>query len=259
MYEQLVKSFEKVDLRLAAITLLVVIIHGSFGLLSFIEAPKKVIKNKPLFVSTISLTQEVEIKKEVREIDEHAVFNEKQSPKEKATPKPIEQTLPKKETLVQPKKAPPAKKEIPKPVTPSAPKKEASSFKKDKLKEAKERMAKVNSQKSEKNEPLNASPERKVLGELNANKISDLKLTSALSHKDEVALVLKRELKLPEYGEVEISLTLKNNGQLVKVEIVKTKSEVNSLYIKEGMSHLKFPPSKNEANNVTYLFTLTNE
>ncbi|CDR34598.1 hypothetical protein [Criblamydia sequanensis] len=258
MYEQLIKSFEKGDLRLAAITLLVVIIHGSFGLLSFIEAPKKVIKNKPLFVSTISLTQEVEIKTEVQEIKEHAAINEKESPKEKSTPKTVEKTPPKKETIVQPKKVTPAKKEIPKPATPIAPKKE-TSLKKDKLKEAKERMAKVNSQNSVKNETLNASPERKALGELNANKISDLKLTSALSHKDEVALVLKRELKLPDYGEVEISLTLKSNGQLVKADIVKTKSEVNSLYIKEGVSHLKFPPSKNETNNVTYLFTLTNE
>jgi colicin import membrane protein len=80
---------------------------------------------------------------------------------------------------------------------------------------------------------------------------SNLKQPSPLSEKkevygitlytDEISSRLKLLLKLPEYGSVTVKLTLKRNGEVKEVDIIKTLSDLNADYIKKCLSTIRFP------------------
>lgn len=63
-----------------------------------------------------------------------------------------------------------------------------------------------------------------------------------INYRDKMEAFLKGALRLPEFGEVEIKLTLSQKGKVTKVTIVKTKSVKNSAYIERTLPNLIFPP-----------------
>lgn len=83
-----------------------------------------------------------------------------------------------------------------------------------------------------------------------------------VSYRDELASRLKLLLKLPEYGEVKIKLTLERSGKVAKVVVVSTESAANRKYIEKTLPTLTFPAfgaNFDQAKQFTFSITLSNE
>jgi hypothetical protein len=73
---------------------------------------------------------------------------------------------------------------------------------------------------------------------------------------------LHQSLNLPDFGEVKIQITLKNDGTLVNLVVIKAESDKNRKYLEKNLPHLKFPPLEGQASNLkqqTYIVTFCNE
>ncbi len=70
---------------------------------------------------------------------------------------------------------------------------------------------------------------------------------------------LKQTLNLPEYGEVKIQLTLKQDGSVVKLVVIKTESEKNRKYLETSLPHLRFPHLLENKKQETFIVTFCNE
>lgn len=83
-----------------------------------------------------------------------------------------------------------------------------------------------------------------------------------VSYYDELASRLKLLLRLPEYGEVKIKLTLERSGKFVKVMIVSAESSGNKKYVEKTIPTLTFPSfgsNFDEAAQYTFVISLSNE
>ncbi|MBI2742294.1 MAG: flagellar hook-length control protein FliK [Chlamydiales bacterium] len=70
---------------------------------------------------------------------------------------------------------------------------------------------------------------------------------------------LKETLNLPEYGEVKIQLTLKQDGSVVNLVVLKTESEKNRKYLEASLPRLRFPQLEGSRKQETFVFTFCNE
>lgn len=80
-----------------------------------------------------------------------------------------------------------------------------------------------------------------------------------ISYRDELANRLKLLLRLPDYGEVKIKLTIARSGKVVKVLIIKAESTANRKYVEETLPGLTFSPFGtrfNHAEENTFLIDL---
>jgi colicin import membrane protein len=83
-----------------------------------------------------------------------------------------------------------------------------------------------------------------------------------LSYREELAGRLKLLLRLPEYGDVKVNLTLDRSGKVSKVAIVNADSSANRKYIEKTLPELSFPPFGDHyasAAEYTFSITLSNE
>ena len=83
-----------------------------------------------------------------------------------------------------------------------------------------------------------------------------------VSYRDEVASRLKLLLKLPEYGDVKVKLTLDRSGKVVSVVIVSAESGANRKYIEKALPTMSFPAfgsNFDAAKEYTFSITLSNE
>lgn len=81
-------------------------------------------------------------------------------------------------------------------------------------------------------------------------------------YRDELAGRLKLLLRLPEYGDVKVNLTLDRAGKVVKVVIVNAESTVNRKYIEKTLPTLSLPAfgtNFESATEYTFSITLSNE
>lgn len=218
-----------------------------------------------------------------------------QAPQADDAPPPIKQEAPlpkstKKNTVSTPKlqkktepapkkaaKKSPAKKKTPivSPKSPVAQAKHTPSKKIDSaeqerqaklLREAEESIAKIsqNSHKSSKKQPLDL-PKRiqslKIDTELSCIKADNDSLeknSKGLSYQNELALRLKSLLHLPEFGEVKLRLTIKRNGSLAAMTILKSESEKNCKYLEKELKTLRFPDfSSSFDGEAEHSFTIT--
>ncbi|MBS0635016.1 MAG: hypothetical protein JSR37_06105 [Verrucomicrobia bacterium] len=82
------------------------------------------------------------------------------------------------------------------------------------------------------------------------------------TYYDELVSRLKLSLKLPDYGEVKLQLTVNRSGKVVSVKSVKSKSSKNSDYIQKALPKLHLPPFGQNftgENEHTFRLTLSNE
>lgn len=82
------------------------------------------------------------------------------------------------------------------------------------------------------------------------------------SYSNEVAYRLKMNLKLPEYGEVKIKLTINRAGKVMKIEIVKSESKINKAYIESKIKNIQFSSFGHNFPDVeqnTFIITLQND
>lgn len=81
-------------------------------------------------------------------------------------------------------------------------------------------------------------------------------------YRDELAGRLKLLLRLPEYGEVKIKLTLERSGKVAKVVVVSAESAINRKHIEKTLPSLTFPAfgiNFTNAEQYTFVVTLSNE
>lgn len=216
-------------------------------------------------------------------------------PEKKAPPKqPEKKAAPKKAEPSQktPQKTEPIKKALPKATPkpevkkPSPPKKppEKSELQKKKegeeqaarerkqklLEQAQERIAKIVSNKDKitaksGKDTLPATP--KAITHLQIDTLSAVEGAVALSdreigYRDELAGRLKLLLRLPEYGDVKIKLTLERSGKVADVAIVSSENAANSKYIEKKLPEISFPAFGGDfgsAQQYTFSITLSNE
>lgn len=82
------------------------------------------------------------------------------------------------------------------------------------------------------------------------------------TYYDELVSRLKLSLKLPEYGQVKLSLCINRAGSVVRVTDVKCKSSKNRDYIQKTLPKVHFPPFGQNFSGEkehTFRLTLTNE
>lgn len=78
------------------------------------------------------------------------------------------------------------------------------------------------------------------------------------TYYDELVSRLKLALKLPEFGEVKLQLTINRSGKVVSVKSVKSKSKKNSDYVQTSIPKLHLPPfGQNFSGEKEHTFRLT--
>jgi hypothetical protein len=73
---------------------------------------------------------------------------------------------------------------------------------------------------------------------------------------------LKKHLRLPDYGDVKMKLTLNRNGQVMSVEIMRSESNKNKAYVENHIPNLVFPPFGQRFQGVSqnvFVITLQND
>lgn len=105
-----------------------------------------------------------------------------------------------------------------------------------------------------------------AIGSLNIESISthgdSLFTPQERDYYDELASRLKLLLRLPEFGEVKIKLTLERSGKFVKLAIVNAQSKKNRTYIEQTLPSLKFPSFGDHFglhSQHTFLINLSND
>jgi hypothetical protein len=77
-------------------------------------------------------------------------------------------------------------------------------------------------------------------------------------YTDALVSHLHHSLSLPDYGEVKIQLSLRQDGSVAKLVVLKTQSEKNKQYLESNLPRLKFPRFDGAyANKKEYTFILT--
>jgi len=199
------------------------------------------------------------------------------------SPSSIKVAAPKNNPTALSKKAPPnpEKKEAKKAKTPSpaqAPKKlpelkkektlqvkKQKSVKEEVLKELEERIAKIEA----KNDRMPIKPEPAVPSGITLSSQTALQTPKTFANDDlrenddfisSLVGYLQGQLQLPDRGEVQIQLTLRKDGKVETMKVIKTESEKNRTYLEENLSKLSFPPIYLEASSSrSFLFTFCNK
>ena len=81
-------------------------------------------------------------------------------------------------------------------------------------------------------------------------------------YKENLISYLHQTLNLPEHGEVKIQLTLRPDGSVVKLVVLKTESEKNRIYLEKSLPLLRFPifdKASAQKKEQTFILTFCNE
>jgi colicin import membrane protein len=280
------------DRSLTVITSFVVIGHAALILWSSVMGSSDLpaIKQKPkqLAVQTVKLKEEaliaaVEAPTKVEEpvkIEEPAPVVVEPLPKEEPPqPKPEPKLKPAPPQPPKPKPAPQkkeVKKIVEKPPAPK-PKKEVKAepqkpSKEEELKRQKllaqvqqniEKIERRSDKVGSKSTGLPDLPKRIEKLQIESITTNENRMSGQeVGFRDELASRLRLLLKLPDYGEVKVKLTLNRSGKVSKVEIINTQSTVNKSYIETVLPTLTFAPFGTNFKGLdqyTFMITLTNE
>lgn len=179
------------------------------------------------------------------------------SPKKKALPSPknVKPLLKKKEPIA-----------VSSPSPPSPSSSSSNAFKEKQralLSKAKEKIGKINTESSKIGAPIErfeATPS--PIGSLSIEKLS-IDGEAALSvkemaYREELGHRLRLLLKLPEYGEIKVRLTLERSGKVLQLKVISAESEENKVYVEKALPKLKMPPfGTNFSAFQQYTFTIT--
>lgn len=218
-----------------AIVVMVLAVHAFalFLLLREQAVASRPVQRPRVVVKTISLApQSVEVKAPVVQVQE--VVRAAPKPESKSKPKPAVKPIPAKPVV--------AKKESPKPPVD--------------LSKARESLAAL------KNQPQEASAARSniVIPTL-APSVASLPQTSGpaeLSYQDDLIVRLRSLLRLPEYGDVKVSLTIDRSGKVLAFEVLKSENAANKRYVDLHLPRCKFADfGKHFADEGSKTFQLT--
>lgn len=252
-----------------------------------IEEPKPVPEKKKVEKAPVKENKPAVKKEEKKKEVKKETVKKKDTPKKKETVKKKEEkkpvntakkntTTPKKETA---KKETPKKTEKKKTETVSKPDPEAEAAKQavsakqqELLKNAKESIAKIDKSAHKFTASDAAVSSQKIVpGKIEKLQIEGLpssggsKVTftkQEAGYRDELISRLKLLLRLPEYGEVKVNLTLERSGKVAKVSIVSAESAANKKYIEKTLPTISLPAFGDNFPNqsqYTFVITLSNE
>lgn len=228
-----------------------------FSPFTWTQQPKHKAARQRLVVQTVALsTPTVSSQPQMAEktASTHAKAPEKPpqlpvetKPVPKTTPTPIPAAKPAPKPTPVPA-AKPVPKPIPKTIEPAPPK--ISAARQELLKKAKENLSKALSPTATtpiKQEQTAASLTfPKLIGELKSESL--IAQTDSLSgnsreasYQEELVGRLKSQLQMPEYGSVDIELTLERSGKVIKLKILRDESVNNRRYIEKNVPTMRFP------------------
>ncbi len=208
-------------------------------LFSFPSPPKKK-QHKPLIVKTCSITPTLIHKTKT----EHSPFKSAPSP---STPAPKKSAVNKRAL----QKETPAKKpaiKTQKPIAKMAKALAPAHVNKPHpaatlLKELDEQIAKIKeNHKPSKQEQTPHSEYTPTALQIDTDLFPDKQDSGAFTNT--LIAYLQSCLHLPEFGEVKIELTLRQDGTIAKLKVLKAESQENKLYLEKRLQHLKFPSFK---------------
>ena len=132
------------------------------------------------------------------------------------------------------------------------------------LRELEETIAKIDENRDKIYTSKKLSPAQKVKPlELAIDGVNDVEVNlgeASANYRETLVAFLHQTLNLPDYGEVKIQVTLRRDGSVEKLKVLKTESEKNRKYLETHLPLLKFPinisPDKKELN---FVLTFCNE
>ena len=222
-----------------------------------------------LFLLYINISFSSPIKKVPKPLVVKTITPKAVSPKEKAAAATAQTSrqVPKKE-----KESTPVAKKVEKKIPPIADKKLVKAKKEPPVKKSKEESRDKMSQKllrelEESLSKLEEKPAKKGVSKAGAKSLPpalSLELDSDTSQQegeydDSLIGYLKQTLNLPDYGEVKIQLTLKQDGTFVNLVVLKAESEKNRKYLEASLPHLRFPHLVGKKKQETFIVTFCNE
>lgn len=236
----------KKDKVLLYVSLIVVASHLLFSLFFLDNKTEEAIKKTPLVVKTVRLQEKTQ-----------GASNLSSASPALAAPV-VKKEIPK---AVKPKTAEKVSKEV-QPKKSEGKEKEVAKQLKQSLNKAKESLEKINVEpRAAPSTPKDSSVA--FVSSLNAEAFQENALSSENAvYQDELVFTLRQNLKLPEYGKVDILLTLSSKGEVVLLKIESAKSALNRAYVERELPRLIFAPFKGSfAKNSEFLFhiTLTND
>lgn len=221
-------------------------------------SPKTEVKPKEQPIEKVAIPQADPVPEEVKPTPAKETKPKTQAPAPAPTIKPKEVKKPEKK-----KEAPPPKVDkIEAKKTETKPKAAVNPKKKELLAKAQENIAKIQSTRLNpmKNTanleiPKPKSFEKELAGDSDLN-------DREIGYRDELAGRLKLMLRLPEFGEVKIKLTLEKTGRVVKVMVIAAESDLNRKYVEKELPTVTLPPFGNNFSGMseyTFSITLSNE
>ncbi len=78
-------------------------------------------------------------------------------------------------------------------------------------------------------------------------------------YQDSLVSYLHQSLNLPDYGEVKIQLSLREDGTVAKMVVLKAESKKNKEYLEKNLPMLKFPRLNSTLKEETFVLTFCNE
>lgn len=256
----------------------VLLLHGIFALVllispAFLQHKKE---KKPLVVNTVAFKAPTVQKKTTQATQKTAPITKAQPPQSVAKKSP----LPQKQTQEAVKKELPpvsVKKQAPKPIaqvkkqpaiadkqlgqTKKPPKENRAKISDSLLKELEESIAKIET----KSDKTTVRSKAIVPITLQIDTITEEDVfsdVSASSYTDALVDHLHRFLTLPEYGEVKIQLSLRQDGTVAKMDLLRAQSEKNRQYLESNLPRLKFPRFEGayaKKKESTFILTFCNE
>lgn len=199
----------------------------------------------------------------------------KPKPAEKPQPKPVEKApeKPKPQKKPEPPAPPkPTPEEIAAQAAAKAAKEAAKAKQRELVAKAQENLAKMGETRdkiaSTKTGDLSQTAIPQMIGSLKIDALPTLDSTEGelsskeISYRDEVAYRLKLALKLPDYGEVKLKLTLDRTGKVASVNIISSESAKNKQYIEKTVPSMTFPVFGSRfglASQFSFMVSLQNE
>jgi outer membrane biosynthesis protein TonB len=273
---------KKISIR-SLIIAAVLSVHVIFVSVLFFQSPflpsKK--QHKPILVKTIFPETSTIADKKASSYISRASTPPQASPSTPAVKKPTPSSLPK-----PPQPKAPMEKKLPEKKESPLPKKPVAEVKKNRntqltspssdllpaispslLRELEESIAKIED-KSDKNRKAK-NPDSK--GKLSPPMVLQIDALNGLAQENTdkaedyaslLAQCLHASLHLPDFGEVKIELTLKQDGRVAKLKVLKTESEQNKKYLESHLPQLKLPHLKGsfaKQDEHTFVLNFCNE
>lgn len=217
---------------------LVLAFHGLFLVLSIFSIQTKPIKKNKIHISL----QESAPKQAITPIKSAATKVIPQKPVAKSN-------IPRKKSVAQKKEIPTKAKPLPK----QKKKPEFTAKQENLLKELDQSIAKI-----EQNADKVYSGKEQTAPLASVLHIEETNESIDPSWSEKVAFFLEEELKLVEYGNVKMKLSIDAYGKVVKIETLDSESPINETYLQNTLSKLTFPfyggakPPKTQTITITF-------